>query len=187
MATSVRKDRNIFDGGLCLHINEDIPSKQIHTKLLEGLKSIYTEMNLRKRKWLVIGIYKPPQSCSKMFIEKLSNQLNDLDISSDNILLLSDFNMKPEDLKLQILCDTHDSENLIKEPTCFKGKNPSCIDLILTNLKQLFMKSRTFITGISDFHALTTSIMKLTKGNNTKGNPKIKFYRDYKNFENDFI
>ena len=45
----------------------------------------------------------------------------------------------------------------------------------------------SFITGISDFHALTTSIMKLTKGNNTKGNPKIKFYRDYKNFENDFI
>ena len=46
------------------------------------------------------------------------------------------------------------------------------------------MKSRTFITGISDFHALTTSIMKLTY---TKGNLKIKFYRDYKNFGNDLI
>ena len=31
------------------------------------------------------------------------------------------------------------------------------------------MKSRTFITGISDFHVFTTSIMKLTY---TKGNPK---------------
>ena len=92
--------------------------------------------------------------------------------------------MTPEDLKLQVFCDTHDLENLIKEPTCFKGKNPSCIDLILTNQKQLFMKSRTFITGISDFHALTTSIMKLTY---TKGNPKIKFYRDYKNFDNDLF
>ena len=46
------------------------------------------------------------------------------------------------------------------------------------------MKSRTFITGISDFHSHTTSIMKLTY---TKGNPKIKFYRDYKNFENDLF
>ena len=54
-------------------------------------------MNLRKRKWLVIGIYKPPQSCSKMFIEKLSNQLNDLYTIYDNILLLGDFNMTPED------------------------------------------------------------------------------------------
>ena len=50
--------------------------------------------------------------------------------------------MTPEDLKLQVFCETHDLENLIKEPTCFKGKNLSCIDLILTNQKQLFMKSR---------------------------------------------
>ena len=67
MATNVCA--KIFDGGFCLYINEDIPSKQIHTKLLEGLEYIYIEMNLRKRKWLVIGIYKLPQSCGKMFIE----------------------------------------------------------------------------------------------------------------------
>ena len=74
----LRKDRNILGGGLCLYINEDIPSKQIRTTSLEGLESICIEMNLQKRKWLVIGIYKPPQSCSKMFIERLSNQLNPL-------------------------------------------------------------------------------------------------------------
>ena len=54
-----------------LYINEDIRSKQIHTKLLEGLEFICIEMNLRKPKWLVIGIYKLPQSCGKLFIEKL--------------------------------------------------------------------------------------------------------------------
>ena len=43
------------------------------------------------------------------------------------------------------------------------------------------MKCRTLITGISNFHAFTTSIMKLTY---TKDNPKIKFHRDYKNFDN---
>ena len=72
-----------------------------------------------------------------MFIEKLSNQLNDLHTSYDNILLLGDLNMKPEDLKLKVFCDTHDLENLIKEPIGLKGKKPSCIDLILTNQKQL--------------------------------------------------
>ena len=46
------------------------------------------------------------------------------------------------------------------------------------------MKSRNFITGMSDFYALTTGIMKLTY---TKGNPKIRFYRDYKNFDNDLF
>ena len=75
---------------------------------------------------------------------------------------------------------THDFENLVKSPTCFKGSNPRCIDLLLTNQSQLFMQTNTFITGISDFHALTTSIMKMTF---IKGNPKVKFYRNYKNFE----
>ena len=46
----LRKDRNIFCEGLCLYINENVPSKQIHAKLLEGLESICIEMNLRKRK-----------------------------------------------------------------------------------------------------------------------------------------
>ena len=56
--------------------------------------------------------------------EKLSNQLNDLHTIYDNILLLGYFNMTFEYLKLQDFCDTHDSK-LIKEPTCFKGKNPN--------------------------------------------------------------
>ena len=103
-----------------------------------------------------------------MFIERLSRQLNDLHAIHDNILLLGDFNMTPEDLKLQDFCDTHDLENLIKEPTWFKGINPTCIDLILTNQNQLFIKSRNFITGILDLHALNTSIMKLT---HDKGQP----------------
>ena len=59
---------------------------------------------------------KPSQSFSKTFVGKLSNQLNDIRTSYD-ILLLGDFNMTPEDLKLQVFCDTHDLENLIKEPT----------------------------------------------------------------------
>ena len=85
--------------------------------------------------------------------------------------------MTPENLELQDFCDTHGLPNLIKEPTCFKGKIPTCIDLILTNQKQLFMKSRTLITVISIFSALSTSIMKLIY---VKSNPKIKLYRDYK-------
>ena len=70
--------------------------------------------------------------------------------------------MTPEDSKLEDFCDTHDCANLIKKPICFMEIKPTCIGLILTNQKQLFMKSRTYIVGISDFHSLATSIMKLT-------------------------
>ena len=71
--------------------------------------------------------------------EKLSNQLNDLHTIYDNILLLGYFNMTFEYLKLQDFCDTHDSK-LIKEPTCFKGKNPTCIDFVLTNQNHVFIE-----------------------------------------------
>ena len=57
-----------------------------------------------------------------MFIERLFNQLNDFQISYDNILLkllIGDFNMTPEDLKLRDFCDTRGLKNLIKEPTYF--------------------------------------------------------------------
>ena len=46
------------------------------------------------------------------------------------------------------------------------------------------MKSITFITVTLNFHALTTSIMKLTY---VKSNIIIKLYRDYKNFDNDLF
>ena len=103
-----------------------------------------------------------------MIIDKLSNQVNDLHTSYDNILLLSDFNLTPEELK--DFCDTHD----LHWPYFDKPK------AAFYEVKN----SSLFSTGISDFHALATSIMKLTY---TKGKPKIKFYRDYKNFDNNLF
>ena len=46
------------------------------------------------------------------------------------------------------------------------------------------MKCRSFIKGLSNFHAFATSIVKLTY---VTGNPKIKFYGDYKIYYNDFF
>ena len=70
-------------------------------------------------------------------------------------------------------------QNLIQESSYFRGKNPTCIELIWKT-KAAFLNSRTFVMGISDFYALTTSILKLTY---VKGNPKIKFYKYYKIFD----
>ena len=42
------------------------------------------------------------------------------------------------------------------------------------------MKSQTLVTRASDFRALTLTVMRNTF---FKGNPKTKFYKDYKNFD----
>ena len=45
--------------------------------------------------------------------------------------------------------------------TCFKSvQNPSCIDLILNNRPNSFQNSKLIETGLSDFHKLTTTVLK---------------------------
>ena len=80
-------------------------------------------------------------------------------------------------------CDIYSFQNLIKEPTCFKNPtNPKCIDLMLTNRHRSFQNLCVIETGLSDFHKLTVTVLRPFL---KKSEPKIIFYRDYKNFTND--
>ena len=91
--------------------------------------------------------------------------------------MLGDFNMSIENLSLNNFMCSFDLESLIDLPTCYKSINPTCIDLILNNKKNDFMKSPTFETGLSDPHKLTTTILRKII---SKGNSKKMFHRDYK-------
>ena len=94
--------------------------------------------------------------------------------------MLGDFNLSIEKPNLKNFMRSFDLESLINSPTCYKSINPTCIDLILTNKKNHFMKSATFETGLSDHHKLITTILRKTI---SKGNSKKMFYRDYKRFD----
>ena len=50
--------------------------------------------------------------------------------------------------------DLNQLEHLILKPTCYKGKTPSTIDLIITNHKTSFMKCDTCESGLSDHHEM---------------------------------
>ena len=53
-------------------------------------------------------------------------------------------------------------KNLIKDNTCFKNPlKPSCIDLIITNRSKNFQSSVAVETGLSDFHKIMLSVMKV--------------------------
>ena len=55
---------------------------------------------------------------------------------------------------------TCDLECLIQRPTCFQSSNPTCIDLILTNKKQIFKNTDVIEVGISDHHSLIVTAFK---------------------------
>ena len=78
-------------------------------------------------------------------------------------------------------CDLYELRNLIKVPTCFKNaENPSSIDVILTNTKEMFQNSTAIETGISDHHKLVVTVMKVYS---EKQKPITVNYRSYKIFE----
>ena len=97
----------------------------------------------------------------------------------DKKLLVGDFNTEVSDV-LRTFLSQHDLENLVKDKTCFKNaKNPSIINLFLTNNPLAFQNTTATFTGLSDCHKLVLTVSKTTF---SKNKPKELFYRDYKKF-----
>ena len=75
---------------------------------------------------------------------------------------MGDFNVDPSNDHMVDFLSLFGLKNLITEPTCFKNAtNPSCIDLIITNRPKSFQHSKVMETGISDFHKLTITVLKI--------------------------
>ena len=139
---------------------------------------------MKNWKWLCIGLYKPPSQNEKYFLDHLSKTLGLLTCQYDKTILIGDFNLTVENNNLENFMNTFDLECLIKKPTCVRSSNPRCIDLILTNKKELFKNNDVFEVGISDHHSF---IVTALKSQLLKGNAKTKLYRDYSSFNLDIF
>ena len=103
----------------------------------------------------------------------------------DNFILLGDLNSETTESAVGDFCQIYDCKNLIKDNTCFKNpEKPSCIDLIITNRPKSFQNSVTLETGLSDFHKMTLTVMKVFY---KKQKPTIITHRSYKNFSNEIF
>ena len=84
---------------------------------------------------------------------------------------MGDFNAEVTNSYLEEFCASYNLKNLMKQPTYFKSlENPTCIDHILTNHPKSFHSSSVFEIGLSDFHKLTLTVLKVFHG---KHKPKI--------------
>ena len=180
-----RMDRNRDGGGVLIYVREDIPSKELtkhnFTKCIEGM---FVEVNLRKTKLLLFGGYRSDHKVYGVseddFLKELSFALDKYS-TYERVLLAGDFNIDIGEEILQDFLFEQNYKNLVKEKTCFKSiENPSCIDLFLTNSHASFQSTTTIATGLSDFHKMVLTVMKTTF---PKAEPKIVYYRDYKNFD----
>ena len=142
----------------------------------------FVELNLKRTKWLSYS-YNPNRSNIYSQFDSLSGNLDLYSSKYDNYLKVSDFNISVEEANIKNFWKRFGLKNLIKDPTCYKNpNNPCCIDLMLKNKVRRFQRSCVIETGLSDFHKMTITILKMWF---CKLEPKVVSYRNYEFFSND--
>ena len=164
---SYRLDRN-RNGGVIIYVREDIPSNILEKhKLQQDIEGMFIELQFRKIKWLLFGKYHSPSQNDQYYFQALDKAL-DCYSSYDRIVLI-DINSEDHETCMEIFLYQPNLENIVKEGTCFKNSSkPSTID---------FQNTKTFFTGLSDFHKLVTTMLKISI---PKNKPYQINYRNYK-------
>ena len=162
-------------------LSEKIPSRELTAyKIPDKIECVFVEINIRKKKWLLCCSYNPHKNNISNHMHHLNKGLDVYLKNYDNLLILGDLNSELEETCLNDFCNVNNLKSLNKKPTCFKNpENPSCIDLFLTNRQKSFQNTSTIETGISDFHKLVVTVLKMYC---KKQKPKIFQYRNYKMF-----
>ena len=123
---------------LLIYVSSHLLSCQLTKfEIPSDIQGIPFEVNMRKEKWFVLCIYKPPSMNSQYFLESLSDFIDYYSCAYDNHIVIGDFNFEPSQMYLNTYMEIHNYINLVKSTTCFKGPG-SCIDLILTNRNIVF-------------------------------------------------
>ena len=181
-STVYRLDRYDKGGGIMLFVKDGIitfPSDQYSFPV--EFEAFCTELNLRRKKWLVFCIYNPHNRFIKHHLKELRKTIEFYSKMYENIMIMGDFNAEISEPNSAFFCTFCNFKSLINKPTCYKNPdNPSCIDLILTNCLNYFQNSLTFETGLSDFHKL---ILTLFKSEIPQQRPNIISHQNYKRFD----
>ena len=139
-STPYRLDRTAKGGGILLYIRQGILSKYFKKITVnESFEGFFVELNLRSKNWLVGCSYNPHKEKITSHLSNLSTALDKLCMDYENIILLGDFNVEVEEKNMSEFMSVCTLRNMVKQKTCFKNpENPSCIDLILTNSREVF-------------------------------------------------
>ena len=148
-----RLDRCSNGGGILLYVKHYISSRLLTDhRLPDNVECLFTEINIRNKKWLLCCSYNPHKNNTLDHISYLSKDLGSYVSHYNNILFLGDFNSQPSENYVIDFFNVYNLSNLVEEPTCFKNPdNPSCIDLFLTNRPKCFQSTMTMETGSQIF------------------------------------
>ena len=144
-------------------VRDNIPSTLVQlNQKFENFEAFLIELELsKKNKWLLSYSYNPHKGNTKQHLSNISTGIDELNSKYDNILIISNLNSEMSEPSLHEFCETFNLESTVNKLTCLKNpKNSSCIDLVLTNKQERFLKAQTIEFGLLDFHKIMASVFK---------------------------
>ena len=77
------------------------------------------------------------------------------------MIVVGDFNIEVNDKRMKSFRENDGLKNIIMNLHVKKNaSNPTCIDLILTNILRRFKNTWVIETGPSDFHVMTLTVVR---------------------------
>ena len=120
-----RHDRNKNGGGLLIYAKVGAPIKQLNSyNFPDDIEAIVIEINLKKQKWLVIFVYRPPSQCPKYFFDEIEKGMDFFSSKYENYIVTGDFHYEVNESIISDFMGSYNLYNIIKGPTCFKSDNP---------------------------------------------------------------
>ena len=180
--TPFRLDRNKDGGGILLCICSYIVASKLSNYIFSNdIEVFFIEINIKRHKWLICCSYNPNRIFVSGHLNHIAKGIDTYSKKYEKILLMGDFNIELKEANMTTFCNQYKLKILNEEPTCFKNfTSPSCIDLYLKNCPKSLRSTLTLETGLSDFHKLIVTILKVK---HEKVPPKFIHYRGYKNFD----
>ena len=99
-----RLNRNEYGGGIWVYVREDILSKLIPMKNC-SIEASFTELNLRRKKWLLCCIYNPHRNFISDHVTNIGENLDLFSANYDHIFLMGYFNAKFQNHFHKEFCD----------------------------------------------------------------------------------
>ena len=101
-----RCDRSRFGGELMLYLNEEIPRQFLNNHpIVPNAEIICIEFHQLKRKWLLLGCYKPPTQSDIEFIASITKVV---DFYLQKLFIIDDVNMTTENTHLNEVLQIYD-------------------------------------------------------------------------------
>ena len=129
-----RQDRNKHGGGLSAFVKGGLLPKRINEIESDKIEILAVEININKRIWIILNVYRRPESNVDNFMEETSKIIDKTFSKYDRIILMGHINIESNETEqtktasklLSELYITYDLHNLVTESTCFTHTYEKC-------------------------------------------------------------